>query len=120
MIAYSVLAAHQWDRNTMGDAAAGLEAPEPGRVRVQYDRGHEPGAAPPARVGFMGLRAPAALEKVLSTLMPGLPGRPASVIASVPQSNRNAQPARNVIRPAYNLTPVLSVEQSAPWYEHLQ
>lgn len=117
MIAYTVLAAHGWDRNTMGDAAAGLERPEPGRVRVQYDRGHEPGAAPPARVGFQGLRATAALEKVLSTIMPGLPGRPASVIASRAQSNRSAQPPRQPIKPAYTLTPILSVEQSPPWYE---
>lgn len=119
MIAYTTLAAHEWELATMGDASAGLQAGEPGRVRVGYDSGKEPGAAPPARVGFQGLRGMAALEKVLSTIMPGLPGRPASIIATVPQQNRNAQKAVNPIRPAYSLTPVLSVEQSAPWYEHL-
>ena len=119
MIAYTVLAAHEWDRDTMQDSTAGLEAKEPGRVYVRYDTGHEPGAAPPARVGFQGLRAVAAVEKVLSTIMPGLPRMPASVIASRAQSNRNAQPPTMPIRPAYSLTPVLSVEQSAPWYEHL-
>ena len=113
-------AAPEWDRNTMGDTEANLEAVNPGQYVQGLDAGKEPGAAPPARVGFRGLRTPVSLERFVSAFMPGLPEGPPIIIANRRRpSSEPGQPAVMPVRSAVVPVQVVSTEQTAPWYEHL-
>ena len=119
MIMISALhAAPVWDRNRQGDTEAQLETAEPGTVITQYDAGHEPVTAPVARVGFQGLRA--VTERIVHKVMPGLPMGPPILIASRSTPAAVGRAAVTRITAAVVPLPVVSTEQQAPWYEHLQ
>lgn len=113
----SAAAAPAWERNTQSDTAAGLESPPIGTVIVGLPPGREPSTAGPARVGFAGLRQ--SLDRFVGTFMVPLPRLPSKVIASRPATRRSGGPAVSPIRAAVVAVPLVGVENTAPWYEHM-
>lgn len=110
-------AANGWDRNTQSNTAGGVVGVLPSGTVQELDTGRHPWTAPPARVGFQGLRR--FTEQIVNVFMPGIPAGPAKVIASRAPAKDAGQPARTVARVATIQQPITPVEQAAPWWEYM-
>lgn len=121
MIVYTIVDSATWDRNRQADTAAGLESPEPGRVRSDIDTTRSPDIFAYPRQPFAGFRA--VKERIVQTLMPGVPKGPPRVIANREQTFRAGRAPGvdgvNKVRPAADLIPATPVLQATPWYEYV-